>query len=52
MFDPELESFKTSIDLPTYAATQGYVFDRRASGRGSPRQQMCARIVSRRTAIL
>jgi hypothetical protein len=35
MFDPELESFKTSIDLRAYAASQGYVLDRRESWRGS-----------------
>jgi hypothetical protein len=35
MFDPELESFKTSIDLRTYAASQGYALDRRESWRGS-----------------
>jgi hypothetical protein len=35
MFDPELESFKTSIDLRAYAASQGYVLDRKASWRGS-----------------
>src|ERR1700687_5848473 len=35
MFDPVLESFKTSIDLRAYAATQGYVLDRKASWRGS-----------------
>jgi hypothetical protein len=35
MFDPELESFKTSIDLRAYAAGQGYVLDRKDSWRGS-----------------
>jgi len=35
MFDPELESFKTSIDLRAYAAQQGYVLDRMKSWRGS-----------------
>ena len=35
MFDPELESFKTAIDLRAYAATQGYVLDRKGSWRGS-----------------
>jgi hypothetical protein len=35
MFDPELESFKTSIDLRAYAASQGYVLDRKDSWRGS-----------------
>lgn len=35
MFDPELESFKTSIDLRAYAANQGYVLDRKESWRGS-----------------
>jgi hypothetical protein len=35
MLDPELESFKTSIDLRTYAAGQGYTLDRKASWRGS-----------------
>jgi hypothetical protein len=35
MFDPELESFKTSIDLRAYAASRGYVFDRKESWRGS-----------------
>jgi hypothetical protein len=34
MFDPELESFKSSIDLRAYAANQGYVFDRKESWRG------------------
>ena len=35
MFDPELESFKTSIDLRAYAGSQGYALDRNASWRGS-----------------
>ncbi len=35
MFDPELESFKTSIDLRAYAAGQGYDLDRKESWRGS-----------------
>jgi hypothetical protein len=35
MFDTELESFKTSIDLRAYAARQGYVLDRKESWRGS-----------------
>jgi hypothetical protein len=35
MFDPELESFKTSIDLRAYAASQGYELDRKESWRGS-----------------
>src|SRR5580704_8070887 len=35
MFDPELESFKTRIDLRAYAAGQGYVLDRKESWRGS-----------------
>ena len=35
MFDPELESFKTSIDLRAYAASRGYVLDRKESWRGS-----------------
>jgi len=35
MFDPELESFKTSIDLRAYAASQGYTLDRKKSWRGS-----------------
>src|ERR1700722_13635263 len=35
MFDPELESFKTSIDLRAYAASQGYVLDEKESWRGS-----------------
>jgi len=35
MFDPELESFKTSIDLRAYAAGQGYVLDGKESWRGS-----------------
>jgi hypothetical protein len=35
MFDPELESFKTSIDLRAYAASLSYVLDRKASWRGS-----------------
>jgi hypothetical protein len=35
MFDPELESFKTSIDLRAYAAGKGYVLDRKESWRGS-----------------
>ena len=35
MFDPELESFKTSIDLRAYAAGQGYVLDAKESWRGS-----------------
>src|SRR5271166_1363056 len=35
MFDPELESFKTGIDLRAYAAEQGYALDRKESWRGS-----------------
>ena len=35
MFDSELETFKTSIDLRAYATTQGYVWDRKESWRGS-----------------
>jgi hypothetical protein len=35
MFDPELESFKASIDLRAYAASQGYVLDGKESWRGS-----------------
>jgi phage/plasmid primase-like uncharacterized protein len=35
MFDPELESFKTRIDLRAYAAGEGYVLDRKESWRGS-----------------
>jgi hypothetical protein len=35
MFDPELESFKTSIDLSAYAASQGYARDRKESWSGS-----------------
>ena len=35
MFDPELESFKTSIDLRAYAASEGYALDRNESWRGS-----------------
>jgi hypothetical protein len=35
MFDPELEYFKTSIDLRAYAAAQGYVLDRKESWHGS-----------------
>jgi hypothetical protein len=35
MFDDELEAFKTNIDLRTYAAGQGYQFDRKESWRGS-----------------
>ncbi len=35
MFDPELESFKTGIDLRAYAAEQGYQLDRKESWRGS-----------------
>jgi hypothetical protein len=35
MFDPELESFKTSIDLRAYAAGQGYALDAKESWRGS-----------------
>jgi hypothetical protein len=35
MFDPELESFKTSIDLRAYAAGQGYTLDRKESWAGS-----------------
>jgi len=35
MFDAELESFKISIDLRSYAAAQGYVLDRKESWRGS-----------------
>jgi len=35
MFDPELESFKTAIDLRAYAASQGYVLDPKESWGGS-----------------
>jgi hypothetical protein len=35
MSDPELESFKSSIDLRAYAAEQGYQLDRKESWRGS-----------------
>lgn len=35
MFDPELESFKTGIDLRAYAASQGFQLDARASWRGT-----------------
>jgi hypothetical protein len=35
MFDPELESFKTSIDLRAYAVSQGYALDRKESWAGS-----------------
>jgi hypothetical protein len=35
MFDPELEQFKTAIDLRAYAAAQGYLLDRKKSYRGS-----------------
>src|SRR5277367_6195601 len=35
MFDAELESFKTNIDLRVYAAGQGYQLDRKDSWRGS-----------------
>jgi hypothetical protein len=35
MFDAELESFKTSIDLRAYAAGQGYALDAKESWRGS-----------------
>jgi len=35
MFDPEFESFKTSIDLRVYAVGEGYVLDRKESWRGS-----------------
>ena len=35
MSDPELESFKSNIDLRVYAQDQGYVLDRKSSWRGS-----------------
>src|SRR5579864_2995455 len=35
MFDPELEAFKTSINLRSYSASQGYVLDRKESWRGA-----------------
>jgi len=35
MFDTELESFKSSIDLRAYAVSQGYQLDRKKSWRGS-----------------
>ena len=35
MFDPELESFKTSIDLRAYAASLAYTLDRKDSWAGS-----------------
>jgi Toprim-like/Protein of unknown function (DUF3991) len=34
MTDPELETFKTAIDLRAYAAGQGYALDQRESWRG------------------
>jgi hypothetical protein len=34
MVDPELETFKTAIDLRAYAAGQGYALDQRESWRG------------------
>jgi len=35
MFDAELDSFKSGIDLRAYAASQGYQLDRKESWRGS-----------------
>ncbi len=35
MSDPELENFKTRIDLRAYAAEQGYELDRKESWRGA-----------------
>jgi hypothetical protein len=35
MFDPELDSFKTGIDLRSYATAQGYKVDPKESWRGS-----------------
>ena len=35
MFDAELDSFKTNIDLRAYAAAQGYALDAKASWRGT-----------------
>lgn len=35
MFDPELESFKTAIDLRAYAVGEGYLLDQKESWRGS-----------------
>jgi hypothetical protein len=35
MFDPELEFFKTLIDLRAYAASHGYLLDRKKSWHGS-----------------
>ena len=35
MFDPELESFKTQIDLRAYAVSQGFQLDGKESSRGS-----------------
>lgn len=35
MFDSELDSFKSNIDLRAYAASQGYQLDRKESWRGS-----------------
>jgi hypothetical protein len=35
MFDGELDSFKSNIDLRAYAASQGYELDRKESWRGS-----------------
>src|SRR5271155_4690286 len=35
MFDSELESFKTNIDLRAYAAGQGYLLNGKESWRGS-----------------
>jgi len=35
MFDQELESFKTDIDLRAYAVSQGYQLDRKESWRGA-----------------
>lgn len=35
MSDAELDGFKRNIDLPQYAASQGYAVDKRDSWRGS-----------------
>src|ERR1700722_16602285 len=35
MVDPELDTFKSGIDLRAYAANLGYVWDRKESWRGS-----------------
>ncbi len=50
--DPELEAFKTEIDLRAFAESEGYALDRRESWRGSSvmRSKSADKIVVKRDA--